>query len=171
MEEEDHSNINPWITLSTPPPYSHLEELLFITSKKLPSWPLYSLMRRAPTLPQTKEYCPPNNVHRNRMLVVEFFRDVVAPRKPAELEKYVLTDLIQHHPFIPDGIEGLRTAMSPGGRFGAPEKITFLHVSPVEDLVWVHTRRDKYDGEVFSSVSIARMECGKIAELWNIKQE
>jgi predicted SnoaL-like aldol condensation-catalyzing enzyme len=83
----------------------------------------------------------------------------------------VLTDLIQHHPFIPDGIEGLRTVMSPGGRFGAPVKITFLHVSPVGDLVWVHTRRDNYDGEVSSSVAIARMECGKIAELWNIKQQ
>jgi len=120
-----------------------------------------------------KPNCPSTTPSQNKNLVVLFYQRTLGDKNLSNLEQYLLPSYIQHNPGVPDGIDGFITLFTTGALKGQPPiKVDFQRVSAENDLVWIHSRLPLQNpSRVFSVVDIFRVECGKIAEHWDVLQQ
>ncbi|GAB3249807.1 nuclear transport factor 2 family protein [Larkinella harenae] len=101
---------------------------------------------------------------RNKALVADFFQTVFVDRKLERLPDFVATDLVQHHPNIANGIDGLRHYLQ---RTGSTQRM--IRIIGEGNFVVVQSAEfsDQRTGLFFD---IFRLNDGKIVEHWSVKQ-
>lgn len=109
----------------------------------------------------------PDDTARNKSIVSEFFHAVFVDRNLDRLPNFVATDLVQHHPKIANGIDGLRQSLQ---EKTADFKVrNVLQIIGEGNFVVVHSE-GTYDQKPSLSFDIFRLSNGKIVEHWSVRQ-
>lgn len=104
----------------------------------------------------------------NKQIVIEYLDVVFNQKNLAKAESYWASDMIQHNPAMPNGLDVLR------GFITSPDnQITMETGLAMEDgdLVMIHNRYHNWYGKTMLAVDIFRLEQGKIVEHWDVMQE
>jgi predicted SnoaL-like aldol condensation-catalyzing enzyme len=105
---------------------------------------------------------------RNKALIVEVLTEAYAKRDFTALERWFSSDYVQHNPYIPAKLAGLRGFVEslPKDRRYEPGMIV-----AEGDLVMVHGRYSGGGKETLIAVDIFRFEDDRVVEHWDVLQE
>ena len=107
----------------------------------------------------------------NKKTVLDFYQQMFGDKDTAAVDKYILPNYIQHNPEVADGSEAFKSAAVEWFR-GAPKtKIDVKHIAAEGDLVFLHVKDKNANGAETSTIDIFRLEDGKIAEHWDVRQQ
>ncbi len=108
----------------------------------------------------------------NKKIVIEVYEGLFNRKDLSLIDKYILPNYKQHNPTVPDGADGLRSALE--GMF-ASFPTFHVHVKRVigeGDMVVLHNHwKMNPDDRGSAVVDIFRLEDGRLAEHWDIIQE
>ena len=109
-------------------------------------------------------------------IVVDFYMEVFVRKGSvkAVAEKYMHPDYIQHNPFVPDGRDGMVTALTKYmKKRKASAKTVIKNVFSDGDYVilHVHSYDTAKDDPGHAGMDIFRVENGKIMEHWDVWQK
>jgi len=103
----------------------------------------------------------------NKATVREFVKQVRQAGNLDRLDNFVAEDLIQHHPEIAAGRDGLRVHLADGGD-GAYEML--FRVIGQGNFAVAYGKRHR-DGADFADFDLYRLENGRIAEQWTCSEQ
>ncbi|WP_426791907.1 nuclear transport factor 2 family protein [Sphingobacterium sp. WOUb80] len=107
----------------------------------------------------------------NKKVVLDFYQQMFGDKDTAAVDKYILPSYIQHNPDVPDGAEAFKSAAVKWFKGSPKIKIDAQHIAAEGDLVFLHVRDKNANGTVTSTIDIFRLEGGKIAEHWDVRQQ
>lgn len=104
----------------------------------------------------------------NKQLVLNYLDDLFVKKDADLVEKYWGTDMIQHNPTMPNGLEALRGFVA-----NIPANFKYEQgVAVAEgDLVMVHGYYEGWGPKPLVAVDVFRIENGKVVEHWDVMQE
>lgn len=104
----------------------------------------------------------------NRQTVLDYLDVVFNQRNLAKAETYWASDMIQHNPTMPNGLDVLRSFI-----ISSQLCLTYEAGVAMEDgeLVMVHGRFTNWFGKAMLAVDIFRLRDGKVVEHWDVMQE
>jgi predicted SnoaL-like aldol condensation-catalyzing enzyme len=108
---------------------------------------------------------------RNKQIVLDFYKKVIAERNAGLLEQFISPDYIQHSPQLPDGIAGLKAAIAqlatlpPAKPAESPIKLVLADGDFVVLLLELNL-----NGTKLKIVDVFRLADGMIAEHWDAMQ-
>ena len=116
----------------------------------------------------------------NLKLLSEFSEQVFVNKNLNRLESFMLSDYIQHNPFVEQGIKGFREFFANWFSTIPDFKYSLKNIIADEDYVWVYgTYSGTHTGDWlginatgkpyhFDAVDIFRVSDGKLAEHWDV---
>ena len=107
----------------------------------------------------------------NKKVVLDFYQQMFGDKDISAVDKYILPDYIQHNPGVADGSEAFKSAAVEWFRAAPKTKIDVQHIAADGDLVFLHVRDKNANGTVISTIDIFRLDRGKIAEHWDVRQQ
>lgn len=107
----------------------------------------------------------------NKKLVTNFVTDVLMQGKMDKLDTYLAPEYMQHNPFVPDGLAGLKSFIADIGK----QKIVFYY-SKIHNVVaegnFVFVQSEgAFDNKPTAFNDLWRVKDGKIVEHWDAVQE
>ncbi|WP_223150986.1 nuclear transport factor 2 family protein [Flavobacterium ajazii] len=104
----------------------------------------------------------------NRKLVQDYLNDLFIKKDAKLTEKYWGTDMIQHNPTMPNGLDVLR-----GFASNIPQGFKYVPGIAVADgdKVMIHGYYEGWGPKPLVAVDIFRIENGKVVEHWDVMQE
>jgi predicted SnoaL-like aldol condensation-catalyzing enzyme len=107
----------------------------------------------------------------NKALVINFVSDVLMQGKLETLETYLASEYMQHNPFVPDTLDGLKGFISYIGDQNIEFYYSEIHNVVAEgNFVFVQSE-GTYDGKSTAFNDLWRVENGMIVEHWDVVQE
>lgn len=108
----------------------------------------------------------------NKQLVTTAYQALFGDHDLTALDRYWADTYIQHNPYMGDGREAVKQALTQWGILDAPkQKIPFLRVIAEGDLVMTQIAQPgQNNGPDTVIVDIFRVADGKIAEHWDVMQ-
>lgn len=105
----------------------------------------------------------------NAKLIADYLDAVFNQKDVAKAETYWASDMIQHNPMMPNGLDVLRGFIqSPDAQAMRYEQGIIMEQG---DFVMVHGRYHNWAGKTMLAVDIFRLENGKVVEHWDVMQE
>jgi predicted SnoaL-like aldol condensation-catalyzing enzyme len=107
----------------------------------------------------------------NKALVTNFVTDVLMQGKLETLETYLAPEYMQHNPFVPDTLDGLKGFISYIGEQNIEFYYSEIHNVVAEgNFVFVQSE-GIYDGNPTAFYDLWRVENGMLVEHWDVVQE
>lgn len=108
----------------------------------------------------------------NKILVLEFYKNVVGERNIALIDTYVNDHYIQHSPSLKTGKAGLLEALEFLKQLPKPKEQKSPITHAIEDGDYVMTRLDfEFMGTRKNVIDFFRLEHGKVIEHWDAVQD
>lgn len=112
-----------------------------------------------------------SNAERNKALVAAFYAKVWNGHDIAALKDFVAEDYIQHNPNVGNGRAPLEAFLKPMFQSLPEARFTVVRLIAEGDLVVAHTLfKTKPQDRGTAVVDIYRVEGGRLAEHWDVKE-
>jgi predicted SnoaL-like aldol condensation-catalyzing enzyme len=106
----------------------------------------------------------------NKKMVADFYQSLFGDKNQAAIDQYIADTYIQHNPSLPDGKDPLKKAAAVWFKGQPKDTVDVKHLGADGNFVYIHTK-SKMGNKMYSTIDIYRLENGKIAEHWDVKQE
>ena len=106
----------------------------------------------------------------NKKMVADFYQSLFGDKNQAAIDQYIADTYIQHNPSLPDGKDPLKKAAAVWFKGKPKDTVDVKHLGADGNFVYIHTK-SKMGNKMYSTIDIYRLDNGKIAEHWDVKQE
>lgn len=107
----------------------------------------------------------------NKQLVRSFVETILIKGEFDKIEQYYHPDIIQHNPYIGNGIEGLKEGIANLQKQGITLQIEKIHNVFGEGNFVLIVSEGKFGGKPTAFFDLFRVENGKVKEHWDVLQE
>lgn len=100
-----------------------------------------------------------------------FQNEVFGQHNLNAVDKYISPDIIEHNPYIGDGIQSFRDFLVYFNAKKVKGPVDIRRTGVNGDIVWLHIKTTGLNGEPLAVVDISRVKNGKIVEHWDVIQD
>ncbi|NYD78603.1 nuclear transport factor 2 family protein [Arthrobacter cupressi] len=118
------------------------------------------------------EVTAPEQTEASRAVVLGFIDAVLTGRDPERIAEFISSEqYLQHNPSVPDGLDGLRTALTAWAEQGITVEYSTVHRSVAEGEFVLTQSEGLLGGKPTAFYDLFRVDGGKLVEHWDVVAE